>query len=93
MSPAVATPCVGAYQGPCDRATGRGGVVTAPAANLVTENAANERTENGTANVGIAAPVFRHLLALDPAALLGRSHHGADRRHRGLKDSLIGTHS
>src|ERR1017187_9589780 len=55
-----------------DSAAGGRDIVAASAADLVTEHAADDRAEDGAANVGIAA-VFNDLLPLDPAALLGRT--------------------
>ena len=87
LAAAVATD-VGADRGPRDRATGRGDVLAAPATDLVTENAADDGARDGRRDVGAAA-ILHDLLALDPAALLGRSDHGAHRRDIGLVQPLI----
>jgi len=72
---AVATD-VGAHRGPSDSAADRGNILTASAADLVTEYAADDGAANSSRNVG-AASLLHHLFALDPASLFGWSDHRA----------------
>src|SRR5438552_6387687 len=73
-----------------DRAARGGDVTPTSAANLVTQHAAYDRAGYRARNVGAAAIII-DLLALDPAALLGRTHDRMDRSHRYLEEPLAGT--
>jgi hypothetical protein len=68
----VAPVHVGTHRSPADDADRRGHVLAAAAADLVAEDAADHRTDDRARHVRAAA-VLAHLLALDPAALLGRA--------------------
>ena len=59
---------VGAHRAPCDSATDCGGIVAASAADLVTENAADDCADYRSGNVELAS--ILNLLLLDPASLL-----------------------
>jgi hypothetical protein len=72
----TAAACIRADRGPGDRAASRGYVLTASAADLVSENAADDRADDRSWNVGAAGPIVDDLLALDPAPLLGRADNG-----------------
>jgi hypothetical protein len=76
LSAAVAAD-VGAYHAPHDSATDSGGIPAASAADLVTENAADDGADNRSGDVGVAS-FLRDLFTLDPASLLGRADHRAD---------------
>jgi hypothetical protein len=72
---AVATD-VGAHRGARHSAADSGDILTAPATDLVTENATDYGAGNRPGNVG-AASILHDLFALDPASLLGWSDHRA----------------
>jgi len=59
------------------RTTSRGNVSAAATTDLVPQDAANERTCNGSRHIGLAA-LTRDVLALNPATLLRWSHHGVN---------------
>ena len=74
----VATaPDLAAHHGSHDRTAGGGNILTAPAAELVPQNSADDGADDRSANI---APASRldDLFALDPATLLGRTDHGMD---------------
>ena len=64
------------------RAAGSGHVPAASAADLMPEHAANHGPGNRTRYIGGIAAILDDLLALNPATLLGRTDHCADRRDR-----------
>jgi hypothetical protein len=76
LSAAIATD-VGAHRGARYRTTDSSEILTASAADLVTENAANDGADSCPRNVKVAS-FLRDLFLLDPASLLGRSNHRAD---------------
>ena len=63
-------------------AAGSGHIPAASATDLVPEHAANHGPGNRTRYIGRIAAILDDLLALDPAALLRRADHCADRRDR-----------
>src|SRR2546430_6429707 len=84
---AVATD-VGADRAARNCATDRGHIAAASAADLMAEDATENRTNHGARNIGFAA-FLDHVLALDPAALLGRPDYGVDRRDVRFEQPLV----
>src|SRR5947208_2940354 len=86
---------VGADDGAAHRAANRRNVTPAAGADLMTENAADQRTGDGTADlralVVVVALALDDLLAIDPALLSGLPHHGAHGRHVRRVDVFAGT--
>ena len=74
----VAATLVGTDQTACNGTACGGHVFTASAADLVTKHAADDCTENGTADVRIAAWRIVNLLTLYPAALFRWPDHRAN---------------
>ena len=72
------------------RTTGSGGILAATAADLMTENATDDRADDCAAHIRIAAPLLNDLFALDPAALFGWPHHCAYRRNGNLVYAFAG---
>src|SRR6185369_9658914 len=78
---------IGAHRAAGNRAADGGYVIAAPAADLVTEHAADYRADNCAGDVVLAAVL--DLFLLDPAALLGRRHDRAHRCHVGFVYALV----
>lgn len=88
---AVATTLVGSNQATCNGTACGGYVFASSAAHLMTQYTADNCTEDSTTDVGVATTIARNLLALYPAALLGRAHDSAHGGHGRFVHSFIGT--
>src|SRR5438874_5285063 len=80
---------IGADRRACHSAAGGRNVPATSAADLVTENAANDGPRDCRRNIGTVAPLFDDLLPFDPAALLRRTDDCAHRGDRHLIEPLL----